>query len=114
MRSSHRPFDPPKREVRDAMPSCPVCRALVPEHATRCPTCGETLPPGFSFSANRRLWLKIVYAVLPVVIVGLMKATFLSDVLPPRRRHASPAVGMPNLDARELRTRFKAVGSRYH
>ena len=110
MQSSHRPFDPPARDVRDGMPSCPGCRAIVPEHATRCPTCGEALPAGFSFSANRRLWLKLVYAVLPVVIVGVLKATFLSDVLTPRRRQASPAVGLPNLDARELRTRLERLG----
>jgi len=110
MQSSHRPFDPPERDDRDGMPSCPGCRAIVPEHATRCPTCGETLPPGFSFSANRRLWLKIIYAVLPVVIFGLSKATFLSDVLTPRRRPAPAAVGMPNLDPRELRTRLEQLG----
>jgi len=110
MQSSHRPFDPPSRDVRDGMPSCPVCRAIVPEHATRCPTCGETLPSGFSFSANRRIWLRIGYAILPVLIVGALKATFLSDVLTPRRRHAPPAVAMPDLDARELRTRLERLG----
>jgi len=44
------------------------------------------------------------------MIVGVLKATFLSDVLTPRRRHTSPAVGMSNLDARELRTRLERLG----
>jgi len=109
MQSSHRPFEPPERDHRDGMPSCPVCQAVVPEHATRCPTCGDTLAPGLSFSANRRLWLRIVYAVLPVLIVAVLKVTFMSDVLTPRRP-APSAVGMPDLQARQLRTRLERLG----
>ena len=109
MQSSLRTFEPLEHDQPDRMPSCPVCHAVVPEHATRCPTCGDTLAPDLSFSANRRLWLRIVYAVLPVLIVAVLKVTFMSDVLTPRRP-ARAAVGMPNLQVRQLRTSLERLG----